>query len=69
MQYFFHVIGKSKHEDQNGMHFADEGEAIAYATVIARELAQDGNPAGYYVQVVDQFGNEVGRVPVESGLA
>jgi hypothetical protein len=67
MQYFFHVIGASTYDDQNGMHFADKDEAVAYAAVIARELAQDGSPAGSYVQVVDQFGNEVGRVSVEAG--
>jgi hypothetical protein len=43
MQYFLHVIGESTYEDKNGMHFADEGEAIAYAAVIVRELAQDGS--------------------------
>jgi hypothetical protein len=69
MQYFFHVIGAITYEDQNGMHFPHDGEAIAYAAVIARELAEDGSPAGYYVQVVDQFGNQVGRMPVNSGLA
>jgi hypothetical protein len=64
VQFFFH-IRSTVIKDETGDHLADAEEAMARAAVIAKELADDdGQWRGLSVEVVDQHGREVGRVPI-----
>jgi hypothetical protein len=58
---------RNSHIDENGEEFSQDEDAIAHASVIARELAEDGSLDGFSLQVVDEKGNEVVRVPIELG--
>ena len=66
MRYFFHVSGGGKtFEDETGTVLPDAGTARHYASVIAAELAKDGNEYhGFDVRAVDKDGNEIARIPV-----
>ena len=66
MRYFFHTVGPS-YEDDNGSRFAQEKDAVAHATVIASQLADDDGFAGYSILVVDEEGNEIARIPIATG--
>jgi hypothetical protein len=63
-QFFFHIRA-TVIRDETGDHLTDPEEAMARAVVIARELADDhGQWRGLSVEVVDEHGREVGRVPI-----
>ncbi|APG09752.1 hypothetical protein BKD09_15545 [Bradyrhizobium japonicum] len=66
MRYFFHVSSHGMaFEDETGTVLPDAEAAILYASVIAAELAQDGNEYhGFDVRAVDNDGNEIARMPV-----
>ena len=66
MRYFFHVLGNGiTLEDDAGTVLSGPEAARSYASVIAAELAQDGNEyRGCEVHVVDGGGNEIARLPV-----
>ena len=66
MLYFFHVSGDGKtFEDETGTVLPDAGTARLHASVIAAELAQDGEEyRGFQVYAVDEDGNEIARMPV-----
>jgi hypothetical protein len=67
MRYFFHAIGQRRvFNDDEGEEFADEADALAHAAVIAREIAEDDSVDVLMIVVVDEDGNEVGRVPTKS---
>lgn len=64
IRYYFHVQNGSKYSDQTGGVFANDEEAIAHASVLAAELKQDKDWAGFVVCVVDEDGRLVAHVPV-----
>jgi hypothetical protein len=64
MKYFFHVIGDKNYVDESGEHLSGRDAAIARAAVIANELGADGDYDGFWIQIVDERGQEMGRVPV-----
>jgi hypothetical protein len=66
MRYFFHVLGNGiTVEDETGTVLSSPEAARLHASVIAAELAQDGNEyLGCEVNVVDDKGNEIARMPV-----
>jgi hypothetical protein len=66
MRYFFHVFGNGiTVEDDIGTVLSGPEAASLHASVIAAELAQDGNEyRGCEVHTVDEGGNEIARVAV-----
>ena len=66
MLYFFHVVGDGKTiEDEMGTVLPDVLAARLHASVIAAELAEDGDEYhGFHVYAVDEDGNEIARMPV-----
>jgi hypothetical protein len=62
--YYFHVTNGRKYLDEIGKVFPSHQEAMAYATVVAGELAQDGDWDGFVVSVTDENGGIIARVPV-----
>jgi len=64
LQIFFHIRA-TVINDETGDHLTDAEEAMARAAVIAQELADDaGQWRDLSVEVVDEHGTEVGRVPI-----
>jgi hypothetical protein len=61
-RYYFHVCNGNKYEDQEGCVFLTPEKARLHASVIAGELAEDGDWKGYAVVVTDKQGNELFRV-------
>jgi hypothetical protein len=72
VRYFFHVTD-SRHStfaDEAGTALSGSETALRRAAIIAAELAEDGDSYwGYSVIVVDETGDEVGKVPVGSRAA
>jgi hypothetical protein len=66
MRYFFHVLGNGiTIEDGTGTVLSGPEAARLHASVIAGELAQDGNEyRDCEVYAVDDGGNEIARLPV-----
>jgi hypothetical protein len=66
MRFFFHVLGNGiTVEDGSGTVLPSPEAARLYASVIAGELAQDGNQyRGCDVCAVDEVGNEIARLSV-----
>ena len=66
MRYFFHVLGNGiTIEDETGTVLSSPEAARLHASVIAAELAQDGNEyRGCEVYVVDDGSNEIARLPI-----
>ncbi len=66
MRYFFHVLGNGiTIEDEIGTVLSGPETARLHASVIAAELALDGNEyRGCDVHAVDEGGNEIDRLPV-----
>lgn len=66
MRYFFHVLGNGiAVEDETGTVLSGPEAARLHASVIAAELAQDGNQyCGCEVYGIDEGGNEIARLPV-----
>jgi hypothetical protein len=66
MRYFFHVLdGPSTLKDETGTVLSGPEVARLQATVIAAELALDGDHYhGFVVCAIDEQGNEIARVPV-----
>lgn len=64
LRYFFHVANGDFYRDDEGSLFSCTEEAVAHASRVARELAEDGSWDGYEVAIADANGNEIARVPV-----
>jgi hypothetical protein len=64
-RYFFHLVGRTKIEDDEGEEFATEQEAEEHARQVASELAQN-NPAmwGKSLVVFDADGRELIDIPL-----
>jgi hypothetical protein len=64
-RYFFDVKNGHRLIDPSGLECRDTAEAMAQATVIARQIADDAPPASQrHVAIRDGDGNELGKVPV-----
>jgi hypothetical protein len=70
MRYFFPVMdGSITFNDDEGTILSSPEAALQQAAVIAAELAQDGESYnGHVVCVIDEHGNEIGRVPVVTAI-
>jgi hypothetical protein len=70
MRYFFLVLdGSITFNDDEGTILSNPDAAMQQAAVIAAELAQDGESYnGHVVCVIDEHGNEIGRVPVVTAI-
>lgn len=66
MRYFFHISSDGMtFEDETGTVLPGAETARLHASVIAAELAQDGDEYhGFDVCAVDEDGNEIARMPV-----
>lgn len=66
MRYFFHISSDgTRFDDETGTVLPDVETARHHASVIAAELAQDGDAYhGFEVYAVDEGGNEIARLPV-----
>jgi hypothetical protein len=66
MRYFFHVFGNGiTIGDETGTVLSSPEAARLHSSLIAAELAQDGNEyRGCEVIVVDASGTEIARAPV-----
>jgi hypothetical protein len=64
MKYFFNAIGERVYGQSHGEEFPTDEDAMAKAVVIAKELAVDGNMEGFWIVVVNEQKNEIGRVPI-----
>jgi hypothetical protein len=63
-RYYFHVGNGGQFLDETGEEFSSREEAIARASVLAAELAKEGDWSGYVVIVTDEVGVTVARLPV-----
>ena len=64
IRYYFHVSNGGQFLDETGEEFSSREEAIARASVLAAELAQEGDWSGYAITVTDEDGAMVARLPV-----
>jgi hypothetical protein len=63
MKFFFQAIGQCVC-GQSQEEFPTEEDAMAKAVVIAKELAEHGSMEGFWIVVLDEQKNEIGRVPI-----
>lgn len=66
--YYFHLIGRTEPEiDADGLDLPTEEDAVVYASKAARELCEEfasDDWTGWVLQVVDEDGREVLRLPI-----
>jgi hypothetical protein len=58
-RYWFHIVCQKTYVDKAGCLFDTPEQALAYATTIERELAEDGTYPGCAIRVVDEQDREV----------
>jgi hypothetical protein len=63
-KFYFHVQNGGHYPDKAGSVFSSQKEAIAHASVVAAELAQDGGWDSFVIFVTDEGGRVVAQVPV-----
>ena len=63
-RFYFHVCNGRRYPDDTGSAFASAQEAVAHASVLAAELAQDDSWDGFFISVMDEQGREIARVAV-----
>jgi hypothetical protein len=63
-RYYFHVGHSRNYPDETGSVFSSREGAVAHARVLAAELGQDQDWAGFLVSVTDADGREVAQIPV-----
>jgi hypothetical protein len=68
-RFFFHIRNGRRYPDETGSVFSCAEEAVAHATALALEFAQDGSWEGFSVSVADEGGSEIARVPISRQLA
>ena len=67
-RFFFHVLeGEQRFIDETGEILADARAAVARAGDYAQELAGDPDYLGCDIEVTDESGTIIVRVPVEPG--
>ena len=64
IRYYFHLGNGGQFLDETGEEFSTRKEAIARASVLAAELAKEGDWSGYTITVADEDGATVARLPV-----
>ena len=64
-RYFFDVTNGHRLADPAGMECRGDGEAIAFADFIAREIAAEESLEKRWVTVRDSENREIGKVPIE----
>ena len=63
--YFFHIVdAAARRPDINGTYCQDEERAREVAARLARELSEQGRHEGAHVEIADEDGKELWRVPV-----
>jgi hypothetical protein len=65
-RYYFHVSNGRRYPDDIGKVFAVRAEAMAHASLLAKELARDGDWEGFAIVVTDDSGSAVAQVPVSA---
>ncbi len=63
-RYYFHVSNGRTFADESGAVFLTTAEALAQASTIAMELAQDTGWLEFAVLIHDDNGTEIGRVRI-----
>ena len=64
-RFYLHVTDDRKtYRDATGLEVEDATTAEAFARVVANDLRADGQYDEYYVDVRDELGNQVAKVPV-----
>jgi hypothetical protein len=63
-KFYFHVQNGRRYPDKAGGFFFSQREAVAHASVVTAELAQDGGWEGFVIFVTDEDGRVVAQVPV-----
>jgi hypothetical protein len=63
-RFYFHVCNGRRYPDDTGSAFASAREAVAHASVLAAELAQDDSWDGFFISVMDEQGREIARIAV-----
>jgi hypothetical protein len=63
-RYYFHVTSGERYPDQMGQVFSTPEEAIAHASIVATELAQDKGLGGFVVSLTDERGRVLANIPV-----
>ncbi|MGZ3321911.1 MAG: DUF6894 family protein [Xanthobacteraceae bacterium] len=63
VRYYFHV---GQYPDKTGKVFSTREEAIAYASVLAHELAQDKGWSGSVISVTDEDARVIAQISVPS---
>jgi hypothetical protein len=67
VRYFFNVSnGNPAFTDEVGWSFSSPEDANTHAAVVASELAEDDEWAGYMVVVTDEHGTEIARVAIKN---
>jgi hypothetical protein len=65
-RYYFHLTNGRRYPDQRGQVFSTREQAIAHASTIAAQLAQDKGWDGFVVSLTDETGRVLARLPVLS---
>jgi hypothetical protein len=68
-RFYFHIGNGTRYPDETGSIFSTPEDAAAHASVLARELAEDGSWHGYAILVTNDRGQEIGRVRIGRHLA
>lgn len=63
-RYYFHVRNGAQYLDDTREPFVTREEAVARASVLAAELAKEGDWSGCAIAVTDEAGTEIACVPV-----
>jgi len=63
-RYYFHVSNGSQFFDETGEEFSTREEAVARASVLAAELAKEGDWGGYAITVTNEDGATVAQLRV-----
>ena len=65
MQYHFNIVNaETAYKDDSGEFFSKDEHATARAAVIAYEYAGKGGWDEWSVQIVDEHGAEIARLPI-----
>jgi hypothetical protein len=62
--YYFHVTSGKQYPDEIGRTFPSDHDAVAHASVLAAELAQDEDWDSFVISVTDANGRVIAHVPV-----
>jgi hypothetical protein len=63
-RFYFHICNGRRYPDDTGSAFASAQEAVAHASVLAAELAQEDSWEGFSISMMDEQGREIARVAI-----